>query len=217
MYIRVNDVNILIEFRPDIFVQVDGPDDHYYVLVEEYRKNESKPVYVESYSISKKNSISKQNFFKLPIEFYFDFEVSVFKFIDGIGVKRIFTHRFNDSDKLVLFNLNTENYEECKLWIERIKLYQKIHECNVRVESNFDDLNKQFPAYFQTYNIDYYKIYNIGRFPKSSTDYRTRDDRKQGIIWFGNWKTFWSYQHPRPWNSLNSQEIVDDILGLQNF
>ena len=58
--------------------------------------------------------------------------------------------------------------------------------------------------------------YNIGRFPKSSTDFRTVDHRKEGLIWYGNWKTFWSYQHPRVWTDLTSQEIVDDILGLSN-
>jgi hypothetical protein len=40
------------------------------------------------------------------------------------------------------------------------------------------------------------------------------DHRMEGVIWYGNWKTFWSYQHPRPWKTLSSQEIVDDILGL---
>ena len=40
------------------------------------------------------------------------------------------------------------------------------------------------------------------------------DSNKEGVIWYGNWKTFWSYQHPRLWKNLSSQEIVDDILGL---
>ena len=34
------------------------------------------------------------------------------------------------------------------------------------------------------------------------------------IFGFGGLKLFWSYQHPRSWSFLNSQEIVDDILGL---
>jgi hypothetical protein len=36
----------------------------------------------------------------------------------------------------------------------------------------------------------------------------------EGVIWYGNWKTFWSYQHPRLWKNLSSQQIADDILGL---
>ena len=47
-----------------------------------------------------------------------------------------------------------------------------------------------------------------------SNDFKTVDPRKDGLIWYGNWKTFWSYQHPRNWANLSSQEIVDDILGL---
>jgi hypothetical protein len=40
------------------------------------------------------------------------------------------------------------------------------------------------------------------------------DMRMEGYIWFGNFKKFWSYQHPRNWNNLSSQQIIDDILGL---
>ena len=49
---------------------------------------------------------------------------------------------------------------------------------------------------------------------KNSSDWRTIDPRKEGLIWFGNWKTFWSYEHPRCWKQLTSKEIADDILGL---
>jgi hypothetical protein len=62
--------------------------------------------------------------------------------------------------------------------------------------------------------IDYYKTYNIGRFPKNSHDWRTIDPRQEGVIWYGNWKTFWSYQHPRLHSNLSSKEIIDDILSL---
>ena len=73
---------------------------------------------------------------------------------------------------------------------------------------------QKFDSFYQTYGLNFYKTYNIGRFPKTSNDFKTVDPRKDGLIWYGNWKTFWSYQHPRNWANLSSQEIVDDILGL---
>ena len=112
--------------------------------------------------------------------------------------------------------MKTENHEECSLWADRVRLYCEIHGCSPVVETQFDDINKSFDSYYNNIYIDYYKTYNIGRFPKTSTDFKTLDHRKEGLIWFGNWKTFWSYQHPRKWTELTSQEIVDDILGLSN-
>ena len=131
-----------------------------------------------------------------------------------LGLSKIFVHRFNDYGKSVLFNLITKDIEEAQIWVDRIKLYQKIHGCRISINSDFEEINKSFESYYHTNGIDFYKTYNIGRFPKTSSDFRTMDHRKEGLIWYGNWKTFWSYQHPRKWTDLTSQEIVDDILGL---
>ena len=111
-------------------------------------------------------------------------------------------------------DLITKDIEEARIWVDRIKLYQKIHGCRISINSDFEEINKSFESYYHTNGIDFYKTYNIGRFPKTSSDFRTMDHRKEGLIWYGNWKTFWSYQHPRKWTDLTSQEIVDDILGL---
>jgi hypothetical protein len=129
-------------------------------------------------------------------------------------LKRIFTHRYTDYGKVVLFNLVTDDKEECLLWLDRVYQYQKNHGCKIAVNTNFSDINKSIPSYYNVSGIDFYKTYNIGRFPKTSNDFKTVDPRKDGLIWYGNWKTFWSYQHPRNWANLSSQEIVDDILGL---
>jgi hypothetical protein len=141
-------------------------------------------------------------------------EISISKYISDYGLKKIYTHRFNDYGKLVKFNLVTTDKDECLLWIDRVMEYKRIHGCNTSIYTEFDDINKKYSDYYSTENIDYYKTYNIGRFPKQSTDFKTVDARKEGLIWYGNWKTFWSYQHPRCWKNLSSQEIIDDILGL---
>jgi hypothetical protein len=214
MYFAVNEEKIYINFNPSVYVKISGPDNFYYVELREYKKGEDKSLFIEGYHITDKENIKARNFFSCLIEFYYDFEIIIYKFIDGIGLQKLFVHRFNDNGKLVLFNLETENYGECNLWIDRIKVYQQLHGCKIAINSKFDDLNKKHGSFYNTNGIDHYKTYNIGRFAKSSYDWRTIDPRKDGVIWYGNWKTFWSYQHPNQWNQKPSKKIIDDILGL---
>lgn len=212
MYIALNNERIILNFDKGIKVKMAGPDEHYYVELKEYVKNDDFAYTVESYPISPKKNLNP--LFFVPIEFYGDWEISIYKYVSNIGMNRIFSHRFCDYGKLVKFNLKTENFEECKFWISRVEEYVRIHGCNPIVETSFDDLNKKFINYYNIPSIDVYKTYNIGRFPKDSTDFRTLDHRKKDLIWFGNWKVFWSYQHPRKWSEISSKDIVDDILGL---
>ena len=214
MYITLNNEQIVFNFNPYPHIRVSGPDSLYYVELREYKKNEDQSLYVEGYKISSGFVPRWRVDFTCPIEFYGDFEIQISKYISGYGLSKIFVHRFNDYGKSVLFNLITKDIEEARIWVDRIKLYQKIHGCRISINSDFEEINKSFESYYHTNGIDFYKTYNIGRFPKTSSDFRTMDHRKEGLIWYGNWKTFWSYQHPRKWTDLTSQEIVDDILGL---
>lgn len=214
MFTQINDTLIELNFNPNIEVKVYGPDPNYLVEVREYPKNDNNSLFVDSYKIATTPDQPWRKSFVVGTQFYGDWEILVYKFILDYGLKLIYTHRYNDAGQLVRFNLETKNKEEAKLWVERIKEYQKIHLCNVHVKSDFSDLDKEFPAYYQTHSIQYYKTYNIGRYPKQSSDFRTHDHRKHGLLWFGNWKTSWSYEHPRNWGRLSSKEIVDDILGL---
>lgn len=212
MYIALNDERIILNFDKGITVRMSGPDLHYLIDLKEYVKNDDIPYTVESYPITPKGGWS--TFFQVPIEFYGDWEIIIYKYVPEVGIKRIFTHKYCDYSKLVKFNLLTKDYKECQLWIERVKEYVRIHGCIPIVQTPFDELNKIFPSYYNNLGVDIYKTYNIGRLPKESRDFKTLDHRKKGLIWFGNWKTFWSYQHPRKWTELSSQEIADDILGL---
>jgi hypothetical protein len=131
-------------------------------------------------------------------------------------------NNYNNKSDIIINNTKNESKEskdtndldECLVWIDRIMEYKRIHGCIPIIDTKFDNINTKYSDYYKVDNIDYYKTYNIGRFPKSSTDFRTMDIRMEGVIWYGNWKTFWSYQHPRCWKNLSSQEIIDDILGL---
>lgn len=212
MFTNVNNEQIDITFNPYIYVDVLGPDYFYYIELREYHKNESESRFVEGFHINKLVNIVKDSNFYFFGEFYGDYEISVYKFVENVGLQKIFVHRYNDCGEVVQFNLVTDNIEDAKIWVKSINEYQQKHGCVVRINSNFEEINN---LYITDNILLPYKTYNIGRFEKTSTDFKTiGDTRKYGNLWFGNWKVFWSYQHPRNWKELSSKEISDDILGL---
>jgi hypothetical protein len=189
-----------------------GPDPLYYVELREYINNEEESRLIEGHHFNKNGAYVQSLNFSFFGEFYGDYEISVYKFVKNVGLQKIHTHRYNDCGKLVEFYLETNSIDDANTWVESILEYQKKHGCIVKLNSSFDELNNRF-EYDPTLPI--YKTYNIGRFEKTSTDYKTLGEtRKHGNIWFGNWKVFWSYQHPRNWKGLSSKNISDDILGL---
>lgn len=215
MYTQINNHKIHLNFTSGIQVFVEGPETYYLIEVNEYKKNSDFPILVESYHITTNPKFGRKLHFDLPIEFYFDFEVNIYCFNDEKGLHRIYSHRFDDNGKLVKFILTTDDENEAKIWIEQIQKYQSSHNCRVVIESKFKKFNNLFHTEYLTKSIEYYKVYKIGRHPKSSNDWRTVDPRKEGVIWFGYWKEFWSYQHPRPWSSLTSKQIINDILCIE--
>ncbi len=211
MFINVNNENIEIKFDPHIYVNVWGPEHFYYVEVREYVKDNPESKFVEGFHFNRNADIVKDYNFYYFGEFYGDYEISVFKFVKNVGLQKIYTHRYNDCGQLVHFNLITDNIEDAKIWVKSIDEYQKKHGCIVKVNSKFEEINTLYSNDTQSP----YKTYNIGRIPKTSTDFKSvGEKRKHGNLWFGNWKVFWSYQHPRNWKELTSKEISDDILGL---
>lgn len=213
MYTQVNNEKIKLDFNSGISCSVEGPDKYYYVQVNEFLNSDENPLYVEGYSVTGRDETNRT--FRLPIEFFMDFEINVFKSINKIGLVKIFSHRFNDYGKYVKFIIETRDIEECKLWVSQIRKYQQIRGCKILLDSPFTEINRNFETYYNVKNIVPYKTYRLGRFPKDSNDFRTLDERCEGLIWFGYWKKFWSYQHPRSWNKINSLEIATDILGIQ--
>lgn len=209
MWYQINDIDIKLDFNEGIKVFVTGPDKYYYVNIQEY-KNDS-PLTLYSNHI---NSGKNPNFFELPIQFFMDFEINIYRLILNYGIVNIFSHRYNDTGKVVKFILNTEYYDEATTWLESINRYCNIHRCNKIIQSKFSDINNFSNPEYITRNIEPYKTYRIGRYPKSSKDWKTYERRKEGVIWYGNWKTFWSYQHPKSWKDLSSKEISDNILNI---
>lgn len=212
MFITVNKEQIEIKFDPYVYVNVWGPEHLYYVELREYVNGDTESKLVEAFHFNRNTNIMKDDNFYFFGEFYGDYEISVFKVVKNFGLQKIHTHRYNDCGKVVKFNLVTDNFEDAKIWSESVLEYQKKHGCIISLNSNFEELNKSLS---QTNSITPYKTYNIGRFEKTSTDFKSiGETRKYGNLWFGNWKVFWSYQHPRNWKDLSAKEISDDILGL---
>jgi hypothetical protein len=212
MFSTVNKEQIEIKFDPYIYVNVWGPEHLYYVELREYVKGDVESKLVEAFHFNRNTNIMKDDNFYFFGEFYGDYEISVFKFVKNIGLQKIYTHRYCDCGKVVQFNLITDNQDDAKIWSESVLEYQKRHGCIIRLNSQFEELNNSLS---QISTISPYKTYNIGRFEKTSTDFKSvGETRKYGNLWFGNWKVFWSYQHPRNWKNLSAKEISDDILGL---
>lgn len=216
MFTKVENLKIEFDFNKGVFFKVHGPQSLYYVDIVEYTKNCHYGKQLEGHQLNVVPVPVQEGFnrLKIDIEFYMDFEIVLYKFDYNRGVIPVFNHRFNDRGKFVEFNLVTENFSEAELWEQRVMEYSNIHGCIPVIKSKFDEINHKNKNYFISHRVPTYKTYNIGRFPKQSQDFKTMDYRGNGQIQFGNWKNFWSYQHPRPWVRLDSQEIVDDILGL---
>lgn len=213
MYTSVNKDLIHYDFNPSAKVKVFGDDLLYLVEMLEYKKNQQSPLMLANYSV-RPNGLGLVSEFSVPIQFYYDFEIVVSKLLPEIGIQKIFTHRYNDAGKLVRFNLHTEDVKEAIIWYNRVVQYQKLHMCEIYIDSYFSEVQVLNKSKYKVDGLNFYKTYNIGRFPKASKDFKTRHTSEHGHIRYGYWKSFWSYEHPRDWKNLTSQEIADDILGL---
>jgi hypothetical protein len=213
MYFQIGNEKIILDFNRGINAKCEGPEIMYYIECAEYRGLDTQPYLLDGFHFSSKDWWAYKHF-SLPIEFYMDFEVNFYKFDDEFGLKKFFTHRFNETDQLIRFYLDTENEKDAEIWLEKILLYKKLKNCHIDVVSYFPNIDSFSDIRYKDRNLHPYKTYRIGRFFKDSQDWRTVDPRKENLIWYGNWKTFWSYQHPRLWKNLSSEEIANDILGL---
>ena len=213
MYFQIGNEKISLDFNQGINVRCDGSDMMYYVECLEYTGIDPIPRIVEGFHFTNQDFWSYK-LFELPIEFYMDFEIVVYRFDEQFDLKRIFSHRFNENDQLIKFKLDTENEKEARIWLEKVFEYKDKKGCHIDVHSKFESINRFSEIRYKDRNLTPYKTYRIGRYNKDSNDWKTVDPRKENLIWFGNWKTFWSYQHPRLWKNLSSEEIAKDILGL---
>lgn len=213
MYFQIGNEKIVLDFNHGITVKCSGPELFYYAECTELRGIDNQPYLIEGYHFSQ-NDLMYYKEFRIPIEFYMNFEIKLYKFDDKNGLYEFYGHKFNENNQLTKFILDTEDEFEARIWIEKVFEYKEKNKCRVQIVSKFENLNKFSESRFYDRDLTPYKTYRLGRFFKNSQDWKTLDPRKQNLIWYGNWKTFWSYQHPRLWKNLSSEEIANDILGL---
>lgn len=209
MYFSLNQERILLKMSPTPTIRINGPEPFYYIEVKEYNNTDSSYEVVGSSFIDPKNK-TFDDYYEFPQNFYGDLEFSIYK-IQNKSLVKIYSHRYNDYGKLVVFQLNTEDYEEAEVWTDRIREYEKRRGCIVVLDSNFIELDKTFDNFFRIDGLDFYKVYRIGKFEQEKI-VLNRDLKKMKFSWFN--KDIWSINHPRNWENLSSQEIIDDILGL---
>ena len=111
MYIQINDEKILMDFNNGILVKVGGPDESYFIECSEFPKFDDQSLHIDSYPLPKSETGERMEF-NIPIEFYFDFEISVYKFSPFVGMNKIYSHRFNENGQLIKFILDTDDYDE---------------------------------------------------------------------------------------------------------
>jgi hypothetical protein len=210
MYFSLNQEKIIYHQNNGITVRVNGPDELYYVEVREFLSGKNQSFYLDGYPVCLHGKEGFKTEFNLPIKFYGDFETTIYKYKDGVKSTRIFTHRYNDYGKLVRFKFDTPNIMDSDTWYDLVMEYKKLHGCKVFIDSPFDHINKKINNGFELIEIDYYKTYYLGRYPKSDEEWTPEIPKNEGT----RWKKLWSPYHPKEYSTLSAEEIGKDILGL---
>jgi len=210
MYFSLNQEKIVFHQNNGITVRINGPEDFYYVEVREFLSGKNQSFYLDGYPVCLSGKEGVKTEFNLPIRYYGDLETTIYKCIDGKKSTRVFTHRYNDYGKLVRFKFDTESVKDSEIWYDLVMEYKKIYGCKVVIDSPFDHINKRVNNNFELIDIDYYKTYYIGRYPKVYEEWNPKIPHNEGV----RWKKLWSFEHPRNWVDLSPEEIGKDILGL---
>lgn len=202
MYFSLNKEKIVFHQNSGITVRINGPEETYYVELREFLKDKSLSYFVDGYEVALQGKEGIKPEFHSPILFYGDYEISVYKKSETGKLVRIYTHRYNDYGKLVKFKFDSKERVDCEVWYEKVMEYQKLHGCKVLIDSPFEDINKRVNPIYELLDIDYYKTYYIGRYPKEDDTFKS------------NINEYWSYKNPKNWESKSPSEIASDILGL---
>lgn len=212
MYFSLNNEKIVFHQTTGITVRINGPEDLYYVEVREF-KNNHESYFLEGYQVSLEKKEGVETEFNFPILFYADLETSIYKFTGSKRATKIFTHRYNDYGKLVKFKFDSDNYKECDIWYEKVMEYSFLKGCKPVIDSPFDEINKKVPSFYEIIDIDYYKTYYLGRYPKTDS-WKPRQTLDEAILREKNVIDYWSLHHPRNPENLTSEQIASDILGI---
>jgi len=151
-------------------------------------------------------------------EWYTDIQFDIFTWDEKNGLIKILEHRYNDTNKNVLINLDTDHLHEALVWYNCAKEYQKIHNCKLFIKSNFNDVLKNEKSDDVNFVTDIeqaepYAIYNVGKY---DTEYEW-NKKVTGTVYswvFNKNRDFCSYRNPRDWHYISLTDVANDILGI---
>ena len=137
---------------------------------------------------------------------------------------------FTDSE--VLIKLDSEDYFEATTWLDSVVRFKnKNNPLRVHVASNFSsrfqNIYSTKPSFNNLNFIDFEKLVNF----KHLFEITKRDPYKCGVERYGpyfakqytyqltdqNWNMYKSFDFPRDWNYISTEQFSNDILGLESM
>jgi hypothetical protein len=200
-----------ITFSPDIKVEVIGDMPMEYLIeIHEYRDDIKE--FIMDFNLKTNNWIS------YPREWYGDYVIEVYQWNDGLI--KVFEHKFDDSGKNVLINIDTNQLNESLVWFDSALEYQKLHGCNLYIKTNHREYleSPDIPISFvdKIDKDEYYAIYNVGKYDMEYEWNKRLTETIYNFVLNRN-RTYVSFRNPRNWHNLSINDVADDILGLNKF
>lgn len=195
--------SIHINFHNGINLYFSEPQDQPIMIqVMEYYNGGLNPMHLNGYNMV--TTVSP--YFRYFRSWYGEYLVNVWDWNSRKGPIKVFSHQYSEYLKPVLFLLEPQYPNDYKDWKSVIDDYVSQKKCKPTIKIIGDDYNSD----------DFYRIYTIKRHNRDSF-YELWSAKKVQFherIQDGNWREFWSYEHPRNWENLSARDIARDILGM---
>ncbi len=201
-----------ISFNPQPKVLITGDvAETYLVELYEYR-NDVKEHVIDMFIITNNYSY----YFR---EWYCDYQFDIYVWNEENGLEKVHEHRYDDLNKKVLINLDTNFFNEALIWLNCAIDYQKKHNCILFIKSNFNDTlkidNENINFITEINETEFYAIYNIGKY---DTEYEW-NKKITGTPYNRIYENveYCSFRNPRDWKNISINDVANDILGINKI
>jgi hypothetical protein len=154
--------------------------------------------------------------------FFNEVKAELIGFDELEGVKVIDEVCYNPEGKNIKIQLDTNDKHEAFVWIEQAQEFGKKWNCNIYISCEEDILKEATRIYKSNFirksdGGNFYATYHIGRYNiQDSLNLFGMQHQNKGWITNNSWQRFKSFNNPRDWNFLHSEQIARDILGLSD-
>jgi len=205
---------IEITFSPLPTVNITGGEKSTNYLAELYEyRNGQKEHIVDMHMTTN----TYQYFFR---EWYGDYQFEIYIWDPINGLNKIMEHRYNDLNKNVLMNIDTNHLHEALIWFNCALEYKKLHHCNLLIKSNFNDILKEGHEDIQFVTEEkqdrLYAIYNIGKYDTEFEWNRRMTATIYSRVYNRN-REYCSFRNPRDWHEISITDVANDILGINKI